>query len=281
MERTKRGPTNPSSSKSSRPVRYQSNLIQDIYTSNSRRLGKINNGELFFLSVLGGGFITLGTLVATMLNMEVTASGAQFLLITLGLTAGYLFVVLTNAVLFSEGNVYVPANFYNYTLGESWLRIAKFWLISWIGNVIGAIIIAFLVYLAPRYSDTFIRMITALSAGKLAHVQSMQYHGTGEILVSGMLAAWVISIVTYAALASRNLINQFIIIFLGVLIITTANFQFFPFNLGFFALNVFLGQSAGLVDILVLNLLPVSIGNILGATILVAWPLLYLQRRRK
>lgn len=279
MERTKKA-HNPSS-KPTRPIRYQSsNLIQDIYTTTSRRLAKIKNGELFFLSILGGAFITVAALVSVMLNMEVTASGAQFLLITLGLTSGFIFVALTNSVLFSEGNIYVPANFYNLSLGESWLRIARFWVISWIGNVIGAIIVAFLVYLAPHYSDTFIRTITALSANKLAHLPTAQFHGTGEVLVSGALAAWVMSIVTYAALASRNLINQFIILFLGILVITAANFQYFPINLGYFALNVFLGQSAGIADVIFLNLLPVSIGNILGATILVAWPLLYLQRKR-
>lgn len=282
MERTKKGQSHPSTSKTTtRPARSyrSSNLIQDIYTSSSRKLSKISNAELFFLSIFGGAFITVGALTSLMLNMEVVTSGAQFILITLGLTAGFILALLTNSVLFSEANVYVPANFFNYSVGSSWLQLAKFWLISWFGNLIGAVIVAFLVYLANYYSVSFVNMLESISANKLAVVKTLRFQGPGELMISGVLAAWVLSMVSFAAHASRNLINQFIILFLGVLIITAANFQYYPINLGYFTLNVFLGRSPGILDVIILNLVPVSIGNVLGATILVAWPLLYLQKR--
>jgi formate/nitrite transporter FocA (FNT family) len=224
--------------------------------------------------------MTVASLLSVLLTLEITLSGVQFILMALGLTVGLVLVILTNSVLFTEPNIYVPGNFYNHTIWESFLGLFWFWGISWIGNIIGAIIVSFLVYLSQTYSELFSNTLLAITATKYAHVGNFRIHGTGELLISGMLSNWIIALASFFAMASRNLINQFIIIFLAFLIVVAANFQFFPANIGYFALNVFMGRSIGILDLFAMNLIPVSIGNILGASILVGWPLLYLSKRR-
>jgi formate transporter len=282
MDRIKKGtPSSPSSGRSMKGYRpSQGSLLQEAYLNGSRRLTKISGYEVFFLAIWGGAFMTVAALLSVLLTMEIAISGVQYILMALGLSVGLVFIILTNSVLFTEPNIYVPGNFYNSTICDSFLRLFWFWGIAWIGNIIGAIIVSFLVYLSQIYSNLFTDTLLGITATKYAHVRNFKFHGTGELLVSGMLSNWIIALASFFAMASRNLINQFIIIFLAFLVIVAANFQFFPANIGYFALNVLMGRSIGIVDLFAMNLIPVSIGNILGAAILVGWPLLYLSKRR-
>ncbi|MBA2653501.1 MAG: formate/nitrite transporter family protein [Gammaproteobacteria bacterium] len=262
-------------------VRYGGgNFIYDVYNSGGRRLYRISNLELALLSILGGAFICAGTLFSLLIITEVTSVGMQYLLSALGLTTGMLLVLLTNSVLFTEANIYVPNNFYHITMMRGWLRLFRFWLISWFGNIIGAFVFAYLVYLTQEHSAIFKQNLATIINAKLVHSQTHNFRSTGELILSGMLANWIIGFVAYFALVSRNLMNQFVIVLLAFALVIAANFQYFPFNVSYLSLNTFLGAPMPLSEAIFFNLIPVSLGNILGAGLLVAAPLLFLSKKR-
>lgn len=281
MERQKKSTYPTSTTPRHKSVRQTSgNFIYEIYSSGTRRLNRVSNLELFFLAVLGGGFMCLASLVSMLLITDVTTQGVLHLLSGIGITAGFLLVMLTKSALFTEGNIFSPTNFYNASIAQGILRLFRFWLITFIGNIIGAFLFAYLVYLSTDYSDVLKQNLSNLIQIKLLHAGTNHSRTTGELIISGMLASWVIGLVGFFALASRNLINQFLMILLAFIAISATNFQYFPLNLGYFSLNAFLGQSLSLVDVFFYNLLPVSLGNILGASVLAAGPLLYLSKKR-
>lgn len=263
--------------KGNRPM--SSNPVYDAFQAASRRLRRFTNLDVFFMSILAGAFFTVGTLLSVILSNEIANPVSQTLLASLGLTVGMLFVILTNSVLFTEGNIYVPANFDNLSIFQASLRLFRFWGITWAGNFIGAFLLAFCVYLSQEYSTTLQQTFVAITTNKMAYSNGT-LRSTGELIVSGMLANWFIVTATYFAVASRNLINQFVILFLVFALIIAANFQYFPANLGYFLLSAFHGNRSGLVDAIFLNLIPVSLGNIFGATILASGTMLFLIRKR-
>ncbi len=267
-QRYKGGPRPPSS-----------NLPYDVYQSAGRRLSRFTSFQLFYFSIIGGAFFTAGTLLAVLLTSEIVNPATQVLLSGLGLTVGMLFVILTNTILFSEGNIYVPANFNQQTIARSCLQLFRFWLIVWIGNFIGAFIFSYFVYLSQEYSPALQQTFSLIISNKLAYSNG-SIRGTAELIISGMLANWLVVIGTFFAIASRNLINQFTILFLVFILIIAANFQYFPANLGYFLLGAFTGNTKGLADAIFLNLIPVSLGNILGASLLACGTLLLLSKRR-
>lgn len=256
------------------------NFIYEIYSSGGRRINRISNLGIFSLSVLAGAFICAGTLLSVLLVTNVTSASMQFLLTGIGLTLGFLLVILTNSTLATEANIFVPPNFYNISIGHACSRLFRFWLISWIGNVIGAFLFALIVYWSQQYSSAFQQNLYTQLTTKLLHTNALTYKGTGELILSGMLANWLIALVAFFIWTSRNLINQFIIIFLVFTLIAAAQFQYFPFNLSYVSLNAFLGKPIRLTDVFVYNLIPVSLGNILSAALLVAGSLLFLSKKR-
>jgi formate/nitrite transporter FocA (FNT family) len=256
-----------------------SNMIYEIYHAGNRRLNRISSFELFFLSVLGGAFMCAGSLLSVLLTNDSTVSAMVSILTALGLTIGLLFVILTHIVLVTEPNVYVPGNFNHLSIIKAFLRLFRFWLIAWIGNFVGAFILAYLVYLSQEYSPALSQLFANVTANKLAHVNGT-LRGTGELIISALLANWLIATSTFFAIASRNLINQFIILFLTFVLIIAANFQYFPANLGYFLLGAFFGNQSMLSNGIFFNLIPVSLGNILGAAVFVSSPLLFLSKKR-
>ena len=88
----------------------------------------------FFYSALAGVFMCAGTLLSLLLVSDVSGAGVQYLMSGLGLTIGLLLVILTNSILCTEANIFVPANFYNASITQSCLRLFRFWLISWVGD---------------------------------------------------------------------------------------------------------------------------------------------------
>lgn len=284
MERSKKpgpysGPSGPKHHhKGIRPP--SGNFISDIYAMGSRRLGRLSNIDILFMSVLGGAFITVGALLSLLLTINITTPSVHFLLMGLGLSVGFLLVVLTNSALFTEANIFVPSNLYNATALVACLRLFRFWGLAFVGNIVGALVVSLIIYLSQTYSEGFRAMLMSVVSDKVAHVSLGKIRGTGELLLSGMLGNWIVALVSFFALASRNLINQFVIIFLAFLVIVAAGFQYFPVNVAYFCLNLFFGNSIGLIDLFGFNLIPVGVGNILGGALLVGGPLLFLSRRR-
>jgi formate transporter len=273
------GYTGHSSGPRHRGPRHQSgNLIAEIYSASSRRLGRVSNVELFLLAILGGAFMCAATLASIHLTGDFVSGGSQYLLTALALSAGLLLVVITKSALFTEANIYVSSNFYNLTIMDSCLRLFRFWLIVWIGNFLGALIFAYLVYLSQDYSEGFRQALSNMTMTKLTNAGQLK--GTGELIISGMLANWLIALVTFFAVASRNLVNQFILVFLVFILTFTTNFQYFPINLSYAVLDTFLAGKIGLFNAIFYNLIPVSLGNVLGAALLVSAPLLFLSKKR-
>lgn len=262
-----------------RTGRPSGNFLYEIYSSGARRLNRISNLELALLSVLAGGFMSLASFLSVLLTVGMSPSGAQYLLSGLGLTAGMMLVLLTNAALFTEANIFVPGTFYNVPFSQGFLRLFRFWSIVFLGNLVGALLFACLVYLAQEYSDTFKQSLINVISLKLSHADSASYRNFGQLLVSGMVANWVIALACFFGLASRNIMNQFIIVFLVFTFVAASNLQYFPLNVGYFSLDVFFTRSVSWVGAFFFNLIPVAIGNILGASILVAGSLLTLAKK--
>lgn len=82
-------------------------------------------------------------LLAVLLAAGIEAPGLQRLVGGFGFSTGFFFVVRSEAVLFTEANVVLPATLLETR--RSGRRIARFWAIGWIGNLVGAIVTAHLI----------------------------------------------------------------------------------------------------------------------------------------
>jgi formate/nitrite transporter FocA (FNT family) len=170
--------------------------------------------------------------------------------------------------LFSEANVILPASALDCIRSQLFKGGLRFWIIAWLGNPIGALLVGWALQLSQHYP-----------AG---HYESLQEIGGVtawfQILLSGMLGNWMVGMAAFFAIMGRTIVGKYIPVFLAVTLFVAGIFQHSPAIMGYFSMIMPTGQGPGWVEALAWNIIPAGIGNILGGTLLVALPLWYALR---
>lgn len=234
--------------------------------------------KVFILSVMGGGFITVGALFSMLLASQVATLGMQRLVEGFGFSVGFFFVILSQAILFTEANVFLPMSILHHANGKkSALNIARFWIIAWLGNFIGAFIFANFIHRTQFHTHTYNDLLQQLISTKLHYSEVGGISSWLKLIGSGMLANWLVGLAAFFATMSRTIIGKFIPIFLAVSLFVAANFQHSPANMAYFSLYFSSGINSNVswLSALFWNIIPAGIGNMLGGAILVALPFWY------
>lgn len=242
------------------------------------RVHQLTPSRALVLAILGGSFITVGALFSVLLGSGVEASGPSKLLEGFAFSAGFFFVVLSEAVLFTEANVVLPTTL----LAErrNWLRIVRFWVIAWVGNLAGAWLIGQMVAAAQLYSPDTLGTLEEVVAVKLAYRDLGGAASWWSIVLSGVLANWLVGMAAFFAFMGRTIIGKYVPVLLAVTLFVAAGFQHSPANMGYFALHLAHGGDPGWLIALGWSIIPAGIGNMLGAAVLVALPFWYVHHAR-
>jgi formate/nitrite transporter len=245
---------------------------------------------LFSLAILAGAFIGLGAMFAT--TTAAAASTLPFgvvrLLIGLVFCLGLILVVVGGAELFTGNNLIIMAW---ASRKISTLALLRNWLIVYLGNFCGSLGTAFLVFLSKQYtggggSVGEAALNIAVGKANLGFVQAVALGVLCNSLVC--LAIWL----TYSA---RSVADKILAILFPISAFVAAGFEhsvanmyFIPYALLIKAFDPAFVESK-MIDLssltwgsfLIKNLLPVTIGNIIGGAVLVAamyW-LIFLRKK--
>jgi formate/nitrite transporter len=234
---------------------------------------------MFTLAVLAGAFIALGSVFAT--NTAAGSSALPFgvakLLTGLVFCLGLVLVVVGGAELFTGNNLIVMA----WASGKVSTRaLLRNWVIVYAGNFVGSIGTAVLVLWSRQYAlgggvvgET--ALIIASGKANLDFFQAVALGVLGNALVC--LAVWL----TFSA---RSTIDKIAAIIFPITAFVAAGFEhsianmyFLPYGLLIKAFDAAFVAERGLDltnltwgNFLFNNLLPVTIGNIIGGAVLVA-----------
>lgn len=251
--------------------------------------------KMFMLAVLAGAFISLGAIFSTTVSagsMAVTADGSGTvyiatlpfgvtrLLAGLVFSLGLVLVVVGGAELFTGNNLIVMAWASGKVTGRAVLRN---WAIVYLGNFVGAIGTVILMFFTRQYAFGSNAVgITALKTGAaksdLTFLQAVALGILCNALVC--LAVWL----TYSA---RSTVDKIVSIIFPITAFVAAGFEHSIANMYFIPYALFIkwfdpvfvaavGENVpGLEKLtwqafLFANLIPVTIGNIIGGAVLVA-----------
>jgi formate/nitrite transporter len=235
--------------------------------------------SLFALAVLAGAFIGLGGMFATTTAAatSILPYGVTRLLIGLVFCLGLILVVVGGAELFTGNNLIVMAW---ASRKISTLALLRNWLIVYVGNFVGSLGTALLVFFGKQYINgggSVGEAALKIAVGKvnLGFVQALALGVLCNALVC--LAIWL----TYSA---RSVSDKILAILFPISAFVAAGFEhsvanmyFIPYALLIKAFDPTFGIAKA-VDLssltwgsfLLKNLLPVTLGNIIGGSMLVA-----------
>lgn len=234
---------------------------------------------LFALAVLAGAFVGLGAMFAT---TTVAASatlpyGVARLLFGLVFCLGLILVVIGGAELFTGNNLIVMAWASHKISPRALLRN---WLIVYVGNFVGALGTAGLVFLGRQYAAG----AGSVGAAALTIAIGKVNLGFVQALVLGMLCNALVCLAIWLTYSARSVADKILAIIFPISAFAAAGFEHSIANMYFIAYALLIKTFdpafavAKKIDLssltwgsfLMKNLLPVTIGNIFGGAVLVA-----------
>ncbi len=254
---------------------------------------RLDTVPLFTLAVLGGAFIALGGVFATVATAGGSDMpfGASRLLIGVAFSLGLILVVVAGAELFTGNNLVIMAAASRRITA---IDVLRNWTIVYLGNFVGALSIAGLIFLSREY--TFGGGAFGLAALDIAAAKSRL--DFPQAIALGVLCNALVCLAVWLCLGARSTTDRILAIVPPITAFVAAGFEHSIANMYFFPAALLIKAGAGKAEFwtvvdkspsdyasittdafLVDNLLPVTIGNIIGGAVLVGLVYWFIYRR--
>lgn len=246
-------------------------------------------GKLFSLAVLAGAFIGLGAIFATTIgagDWSVLPFGIQKLMVGLVFCLGLILVIVGGAELFTGNNLIVMA----WASGKIKTKsLVRNWVIVYIGNFAGSVFTAALLFLSRQYYAGG----GAVGVTALTIANGKVNLGFMEALALGVLCNALVCLAVWLTFSARSTVDKIAAIIFPITAFVAAGFEHSIANMYFITVGLLiktfdpLFSASSAIDLgnltwgnfIFTNLVPVTIGNIIGGTVFVAaiyW-LIYLR----
>jgi formate transporter len=250
---------------------------------NGVKRASMDAGALFVLSVLAGAFISFGAIFATTVSSGAAALpyGVVRLLTGMVFSVGLIMVVIAGAELFTGNNMIVMAWASRKVTTRALLAN---WAVAYCGNCVGAVATAALAFLSQQY--TFGGGAVGLAA--LATANAKAGLAFGPALILGILCNALVCLAVWMCYAARTTVDRVFTIVPPIAAFVASGFEHSIANAYFLPVGLFIKAGApdsfwkaigkapeDFADLtwthfLIGNLLPVTIGNIIGGSVMVA-----------
>lgn len=232
-----------------------SEVCEGFFASGVRKAG-LPVGRMLVLAIFGGMFIALAGAASSWTSMLVENLSLRRLIAGCVFPAGLAMVVITGAELFTGNCLMTIALLGKKITTKAMLRN---WCIVYIGNFIGAALVA----AAVVYGGVFgghEEVLVSTAAGKLLPVS--------QAFFRGVLCNILVCLGVLMAAAAKDAAGKVIALFFPVAAFIMAGYEHCVANMYYFTAALLAdGAAVSLTDVLVQNMIPVTIGNILGGAV--------------
>ena len=271
------------------PIKKPLEIEMELETIGKTK-AELNFASMFVLAVLAGVYIGFGGALATLVSHDLaTYVGVGFSKIVAGavFSIGLVLVILGGAELFTGNNLLIIPIF---TKKITFKQVARNWGLVYLGNFVGSVILVGLIFVSGYWKLNN-------NAVGVAALQTAVYKvnlSFIEAFVRGILANWLVCLAVWLSLAARDLIGKVIAIAFPIAAFVAMGFEHSIANMYFIPLGLFLKgvdpviAAAGFLDFsnltwgyfLFNNLLPVTLGNIVGGAFFVGYLYWFAYRRK-
>lgn len=241
---------------------------------------KINhsNGNLILLSIMAGFFISFGGLFAILISAGsggILSFGVTKTLMGLAFSVGLILVMIAGAELFTGSTVTI-LGWLNKKM--TLLALLKNWGFVYLGNFIGSIVVAIMLFWAKEYeigNGAFAQALFSVANSKISH-------GFGEALILGIFCNMLVCLAIWMVYGAKNNADKVLSIVFPITAFIALGFEHSVANMylipqaiiiKIYDPSFLLSHGISAVDLNWIrftfgNLLPVTIGNIIGGILI-------------
>ena len=256
---------------------------------------KLSFLSLFMLSILAGCFIALGAEFCTLVTFDSSLGiGLTKLLGGIAFSLGLILVVVAGAELFT-GNNLVIMGFASRIL--TCKQLLKNWSVSYLGNFLGSVVVVFLMFLTNlwKMKDYMLGAKAVLIAADKVNLTFL------EAFSRGILCNALVCLAIWLCFSARTVVGKIAAIIFPITAFVASGFEHSIANMYFIPMGILLKQNESVASAILKitpdaalerlnvmgflgNLLPVTIGNIIGGAVMVGlvyWLIIALPERFK
>ncbi len=256
---------------------------------------KLSFLSLFLLAIMAGAFIAIAGEFYTLVIFDSTISlGFTKLIGGLCFSIGLILVVIAGAELFT-GNTMIVMAFASRVV--TWKQVLKNWAISYVGNFIGALTVVTLMFLTNQWKAKGF-----LLGAKAVQIAALKVNlGFVEALASGILCNALVCLAVWMSFSARTVTGKIAAIIFPITAFVASGFEHSVANMFFIPMGIVLKNNPGVLEALSKmdpglnisrvnisglfgNLLPVTLGNIIGGSIMIGliyWIIMILPEKIK
>lgn len=267
--------------------------VAELVVGVGQRKAEMSVTNQLILGVMAGAFIAFGAAGSCVAVHTVESAGVAKALAGALFAAGLIMVVVAGGELFTGNSLMLMA------MAEGRIspwQLLRSWLVVYAGNFAGALLTAGLVCLSGQWG---------MSGGLLG--ASVIKTAVGKTALSfqnafflGVLCNWLVCLAVWMSFAARDIAGKVLVIFFPIWIFVTSGFEHSVANMYYIPAGILAAADPALAEraasvglspealanlnwgaMLQANLLPVTLGNVVGGGVLVALAYWFVYRRAK
>jgi len=223
---------------------------------------KLNFWNVIILGILAGAFIAFGAQLATRMGALITFDkGISILIFGSVFSVGLMLVVIAGAELFTGNNLM----WMSVLSGEAKAgQMLYKWLLVFIANFIGSILIVWFMNASGLISGAVAEKAIAIAQAKV----NLDFW---PAFFRAIMCNWLVCLAVWLAIASHDVTGKIFGIFFPIMAFVASGFEHSIANMYFIPIGIFIDTTgsitwAGFIH----NMIPVTIGNIVGGAGFVA-----------
>ena len=223
--------------------------------------------KILVLSFLAGAYIAFGGLLSVIIGggiPEITQNNpglAKFIFASV-FPIGLMLVVLAGAELFTGNNAYFMPNVLNKK--QTWKAPLRNWTLVYFGNFIGSVFIA---YFLVHLTDLVVSEPWSSSVQDIAFAKTtLPFY---KVFLKGIGANWLVCLALWMGMSAKQTSGKIIAIWWPVMAFVAMGYEHSIANMFFIPLAIFEGAEISWIDFIHKNLIPATLGNIVGGAFFV------------
>ena len=269
-----------------------SSEIADFTVNVGIKKARLTITQQFVLGILAGAFIAFGAQASNMATHTISEISTAKFIGGLIFPAGLMLVLMAGAELFTGNNLMIMA------LAEKKITLSQLlrsWIVVYLGNLVGSVFAAFLIMWSGQlnYTSGLLGGVTIkAAAGKISLTFTQAF-------VLGILCNWLVCLAVWSSFGAKDGISKAVCVFFPIWLFVASGFEHSIANMYYIPAGILakscqsyltkaleLGVSQSAIDSLnwcsmfTKNLLPVTLGNIIGGAGFVGCIYWFVYRRQ-
>ena len=214
---------------------------------------------VILLGILAGAYIAFGAQLATKMFVLFQDPGMAKLIGSAVFSVGLMLVVIGGAELFTGNNLM----FMSVLAGKAkFSRMLTKWVIVYIANFIGSILVVWMMFHSG--------LVGGAVADKAVAIASAKIHlAFGPAFIRAILCNWLVCLAVWLAIASHDITGKIFGIFFPIMAFVASGFEHSIANMYFIPMGIMLNPAKVTWGGFFHNIIPVTLGNIVGGAIFV------------